>query len=171
MEKMEVNALLVEAYKQNIPKDDAMIGFTQHPSNVVLLKKAKKKEIKLFPLGHCSAVADKDLEQVVEKGKQVLVYYAGKAYAVQPFKSLTNFGKADSGCLCPYFFLKACDDEDLVKLTTTWVDHKSLKIPVLENKDVIEAKTLLFKDDSETSIAKGLKAVQPPKKKLRKADK
>lgn len=103
MEKMEVNALMVQAYKQNIPKDDAMIGFTQHPSNVVLLKKAAKKQVRLFPLGHCSAVADKDLPSVVEKGKQTLVYYKGKGFAVQPFKTLTNFDKPDSGCLCPYF--------------------------------------------------------------------
>ncbi|CAL1135362.1 unnamed protein product [Cladocopium goreaui] len=91
MERIEVNALLVDAYKQNLPKDDAMIGFTQHPSNVVLLKKAKKKEITLFPLGQCSAVADKDLQQVLNKGKQVLVYYNGKAYAIQPFKTWTSF--------------------------------------------------------------------------------
>lgn len=162
MDKMEVNALLVNAYKENVPKDDAMLGFTQHPSNLVLLKKAKKKEIKLFPLGQCSVVADQDLQQVLEKGKQVLVYYKSKAYAVQPFKALTNFVKAESGTLCPYFFVRIAEEESQANMAMTWVDHKGLKIPVLENKDALNKETLLFKDAGEQ--AKG-----PPKKKAKRA--
>ena len=94
IDKIQANALLVEAYMKNITKDDSMLGFTQHPSNLVLLKKAKKKEIRLFPVGLCSAVADKDLQQVLDKGKQVLVYYKEKAFAVQPSKALANFSKS-----------------------------------------------------------------------------
>jgi hypothetical protein len=169
MERIEVNALLVDAYKQNLPKDDAMIGFTQHPSNVVLLKKAKKKEITLFPLGQCSAVADKDLQQVLNKGKQVLVYYNGKAYAIQPFKTWTSFQKADSGCLCPYFFVRACEDEEDARLATTWVDHQGLKIPVLQNQGPLEAHTLLYKADHDPACARPNEAKQPPKKKAKKA--
>lgn len=162
MEKIEVNALLVEAYKKNVPKDDAMLGFTQYPTNLVSLKKIQQKHLKLYPLGQCSAVADKDLQQILEKGKQVLVYYKAKPYAVQPFKALTNFGKADSGTLCPYFFVKVAEEEAQGNLSLSWVDHKGLKIPVLENQDAINKETLLFRD------ADG-QAKEPPKKKAKKS--
>ena len=53
--KMKVNNLLMEAYMANkLPND--LLGFTSHPSNLVLLKKVKKKEKKLFPLGTCTLV-------------------------------------------------------------------------------------------------------------------
>lgn len=65
--------------------------------------------------------------------------------------------------------MKVCEDEEDAKLTTIWVDHQGLKIPVLENKDAIEAETVLLKDGCEQSSAKGSKDTQPPKKKTKKS--
>ena len=161
-ERMQVNALLMEAYMANKPDTDDLLNFTCHPSNLVLMKKVKKKAVQLFPVGLCSLVHRKDLHKILEKGKAVLVWWGDTPYQVQPFKTMANFNKADSdnGTLCPFFWVKGSADESTTNMTLAWVDFKHLKIPVLENQEPIAAETLLLRPDE------GI-AQEPPAKKAK----
>ena len=161
-ERMQVNALLMEAYMANKPDSDDLLNFTCHPSNLVLMKKVKKKALQLFPVGPCSLVQKKDLHNILEKGKAVLVWWGDIPYQVQPFKTMGNFNKpdTDNGILCPFFWVKGSEDESTTNMTLSWVEFKHLKIPVLENQEAIPAETLLLRPDE------GI-AQEPPAKKAK----
>ncbi|CAK9010996.1 unnamed protein product [Durusdinium trenchii] len=160
-DKMYVNAILMEAYMTNKLKEDDMVSFTLHPNNLVLMKKAKKKELRFFPAGTCTAVPEKDLEKIVEKNKATLVWYKNKPFNVQPFKAVTSLEKPENGIFCPFFWAKASEEASEINLATGWVDFKQLKIPVLENPDGISPQTLLFKSTEEHL------ELEPPAKKAK----
>lgn len=161
MEKIQVNALLMEAYMANRPADEELLGFTCHPNAIFALKKLKKKELKLLPIGNCVPVQEKEYDKIVNKGKGVVVWYAKKAYQVQPFKALANFQKPDANSiLCPFFWVKPSDKEGAVNMTTSWMEIKGLQIPVLENPDSLKHQTVLCK-------AADLIVQQPPAKKAK----
>ena len=146
-DKMQANALLMEAYMSN-KQDATLLGFTAHPSNLVSLKKIKVKGLKLYPLGTCTVAQEKDHEKYVEKCKATVVWYKKIAYQVQPFKAMVNFQKPDSGTLCPFFWVKAIEADEMteeINMSTTWVDYKGLQIPVLVNEEAVEQHTLLLK--------------------------
>lgn len=160
-ERMKVNALLMEAYMANKPAEDDLLGFTCHPAAIFALKKIKKKELKLLPLGTCVPVLEKDYDKIVNKGKAVVVWFAQKAYQVQPFKALTNFEKPDSSSiLCPFFWVKASEKQDAINMSASWMEMKGLQIPVLENSDGVKQQTLLRK-------AADVIVQQPPAKKAK----
>ena len=144
-DKMETNALLMEAYMSNKLQDAALLGFTAHPFNLVSLKKIKSRGLKLFPLGTCTLVQEKDYEKYVEKSKGIVVWYKKVAYHVQPFKAMQNFEKPDSGSLCPFFWVKAAEKPELVNMSTAWIDFKGLQFPVLQNDGAVEQHTVLLK--------------------------
>lgn len=145
-EKMKVNALLMEAYMANKPADEHLLGFTCHPAAIFALKKVNKKQLKLLPLGTCVRVLEKDYDKIVTKGKGVVVWFAQKAYQVQPFKALTNFQKPEANStLCPFFWVKTADTEDAINMTMSSMQLQGLKIPMLENSDPLKQDTLLLK--------------------------
>lgn len=101
IEKAIVNQLLMEAYMKNKLADDSLVGFALHPSNLFVMKKLKKKELKLYPLGTCSAAPEQDQANFLEKTKNVVVWFNGKPYLIQPFKNLSSFTKPESGTFLP----------------------------------------------------------------------
>ena len=149
IEKAIVNQLLMEAYMNNKLADDSLVGFALHPSNLFVMKKLKKKELKLYPLGTCSAAPEKDQANFLEKTKNVVVWFNEKPYLIQPFKNLSSFTKPESGTLCPYFWVKSTEAEEDINLQTAWVNHKGLKIPTLQNEDAIQAHTVLLKSSGQ----------------------
>lgn len=151
IEKATATQLLMEAYMSNKVADESLLAFASHPSNLFLMKKAKKKEVKLYPLGTLSAVAEPEKAKILEKTKNVVVYYKEKPYLIQPFKSLSSFTNPEAGSLCPFFWVKTSEDADKINLQTTWVNHKGLKIPVLENDEALPAQTLLLKSSGPQS--------------------
>lgn len=151
IEKATATQLLMEAYMSNKVADESLLAFASHPSNLFLMKKAKKKEVKLYPLGTLSAVAEPEKAKILEKTKNVVVYYKEKPYLIQPFKSLSSFTNPEAGSLCPFFWVKTSEDADKINLQTTWVHHKGLKIPVLENDEALPAQTLLLKSSGPQS--------------------
>ena len=163
-DKIQANALLKEAYMNNVLKDTDMLGFTAHPSGLVTLKKVKKSQLKLFPLGTCTPVQDKEYEKVVEKGKSVVVWFKGVAYQVQPYKSLAKFDPEENGALCPYFWVKAIEGDDQTNMSTTWVDFNGLQIPTLQNEEIVGPQMFLLK-------AKEAVPSLPPAKKAKTSSK
>ena len=144
-EKWQVQSLLMEAYLANKSQDAAFLGFTAHPFNLVSLKKIKSKGIKLFPLGTCTVVQEKDYEKIVEKCKAIVVWYKKVAYQVQPFKAMLNFQKPETGSLCPFFWVKATETLENVNMSSSWFEFKGLQIPVLQNDEAVEPHTVLLK--------------------------
>lgn len=160
-EKIKVNNLLMEAYMAHKPADEDSLGFTCHPAALFALKKLNKQQLKLLPIGTCVPVLEKEYDKIVNKGKGVVVWFGQKAYQVQPFKVLTNFQKPDANSiLCPFFWVKTSDKEDVINMTTSWLETQGLKIPVLENSDPVKQQTLLCK-------AADVIVQQPPAKKAR----
>ncbi|CAK9113132.1 Uncharacterized protein SCF082_LOCUS52448 [Durusdinium trenchii] len=159
MDKAQATALLMEAYMTNKPNDDTLLAFTCHPANLVLMKNVKKKQLKLYPMGTCSFIPAKEQETFLEKTKNAVVWYKEKPYQVQAFKAFSSFTKPDTeaGTLCPYFWVKSCDDQEEVNLQKSWTVYKGLKIPILENGEMIEAQTVLLKSAEQLE--------QPPAKK------
>lgn len=147
-DKWQVNALLMEAYLANKPGDGGVLGFTAHPFNLVALKKIRSKGIKLFPLGTCTAVQEKDYEKIVQKCKAIVVWYKKVAYQVQPFKPMLNFEKPDTGSLCPFFWVKTTETLENVNMSCSWVDFKGLQIPILQNEEAVEQHQILLKADA-----------------------
>ena len=78
---------------------------------------------------------------------------------MQAFKAFSSFTKPDTeaGTLCPYFWVKSCDDQEEVNLQKSWTVYKGLKIPILENGEMIEGQTVLLKSAEQLE--------QPPAKK------
>lgn len=160
IEKAVVSHLLMEAYMSNKLDDDSLLGFAAHPSNLFLMKKVKKKELKLYPIGTCSAVPEKDQAKTLEKTKNVVVWFNKRPYLIQPFKNLTSFTKPETGTLCPFFWVKSSEKQEEINLQTAWVTHKGLQIPILENDDPIQAQAILLKSS-------GQQPQGPPAKKAR----
>lgn len=162
IEKVTVTHLLMEAYMNNKLADDNLLGFTSHPSNLFVMKKVNKKALKLYPLGTCSAVPEKDQAKFLENTKNVVVWFNKKPYVIQPFKNLASFTKPDAGTLCPYFWVKNSEKEEDINLQTTWVNHRGLQIPILENGEPIQAHAVLLKSSGKSPQG-------PPAKKAKAA--
>ena len=158
IEKATVTQLLMDAYMSNKLADESLVGFASHPSNLFVMKKVKQKALKLYPLGTCSAVPEKDQAKFLEKTKNVVVWFNQKPYVINPFKNLSSFTKSDSGSLCPYFWVKSTEEEENINLQTSWVNHKGLVLPILENEEAIQAHTVLLKSS-------GQQVLGPPKAK------
>lgn len=165
VDKVQATALLMEAYMNN-KVGDGVLAFVSNPSNLAVLKKVKKKEIKLFPMGTCSLVPVKDQTKILEKAKHCVAWYKTKPYQIQPFKSFNNFAKPEeTGTLCPYYWVRSSGDDEEINLKMAWVEYRGLHIPILENEEPIEPKTLLLKSsDPDEVFAKG-----PPAKKAKTA--
>lgn len=154
IEKATATQLLMEAYMGNKVADESLLAFANYPSNLFLMKKAKKKEVRLFPLGTLSAVAEQDKAKILEKTKNVVVYFQENPYLIQPFKTLSSFTNPEAGTLCPFFWVKTSEDLQKINLQTTWITHKGLKIPILENDEALPAQTLLLKSSGPQSLDK-----------------
>ena len=70
------------------PADEELLGFTCHPNAIFALKKLKKKELKLLPIGNCVPVQEKEYDKIVNKGKGVVVWYAKKGLPGAALQSL-----------------------------------------------------------------------------------
>ncbi|CAK8988160.1 unnamed protein product [Durusdinium trenchii] len=156
VDKVQATALLMEAYMNN-KVGDGVLAFVSNPSNLAVLKKVKKKEIKLFPMGTCSLVPVKDQTKILEKAKHCVAWYKTKPYQIQPFKSFNNFAKPEeTGTLCPYYWVRSSGDDEEISLKMAWVEYRGLHIPILENEEPIEPKTLLLKSsDPDEVFGKG----------------
>ena len=157
-EKATATQLLMEAYMSNKVADESLLAFASHPSNLFLMKKAKKKEVRLYPIGTLSAVVEQDKAKTLQKTKNVVVWFQDNPYLIQPFKNLSSFTKSEAGTLCPFFWAKSSEEADKINLQTTWINHKGLKIPILENDEALPAQTLLLK-------CSGQQSQEPPAKK------
>ena len=160
IDKTMATHLLMQAYMSHKVADESLLGFATHPSNLFLLKKIKKKDLKLYPFGNCLPVAEKDQTKVFENTKNVLVWFKDKPYLVQPFKNLSSFTKPEAGTLCPYFWVKSSEEEEEINLQTVWVNFQGLQIPTLQNEDAIPEHSVLLKSSEQQPH-------EPPAKKAR----
>ena len=61
--RLQVNSFLLDAYMNSKKPNEEMLGFTMCPAGVMTLKKFKKKELQLYPVGFCNKPKDSAKEK------------------------------------------------------------------------------------------------------------
>ena len=136
--KAEAQHLLFQAYQHSSKPSEDQLGFAYNPHGLVCLKKVKKKQLQLYPIGL--------LGKFKEGSKATYVVFHGMKFSVTPLKTWNpNMKSEDPGMLCPYFAVKSIDDTDCVNLNSTWVQYQGLHLPILENQDGLDEETYLYK--------------------------
>ena len=152
--RLQVNSFLLDAYMNSKKPNEEMLGFTMCPAGVVTLKKFKKKELQLYPVGFCNKPKDSAKEK-----ERFCVKFNEVKYDLLPFKTFSNFDKPkDPGVLCPFWLVGTTEDENEANMSLAYIEYKGATIPILENKDGIGPNTWL------TRPSDVLKAELPAKK-------
>jgi hypothetical protein len=77
------------------------------------------------------------------KVKNVILEFQQEKFAVQSFKSLTEFTLEAEGMLVPYHYVQSIPQEEEPNMEVKMMTVKGVKLPVLTNKVGVPQNTLL----------------------------
>lgn len=140
LKKTQLQLILLEAFKDSISELHGSLLFASMPGPALFCsQKLKKGQLVLYPMGTVQSCKGK----VFAKLKGLILEYQQEKFAVQNFKSLTDFHAKAEGMLVPFHYVQSIPLEEDPNMELKTITVKGVKIPVLSNKVPVPENTLL----------------------------
>lgn len=165
LKKTQLQLILLEAFQSSISEVHGSLLFASMPGpGLFCSQKLKKGQLVLYPMGTVQSLKGKDSSKV----KNVILEFQQEKFAVQSFKSLTEFTLEAEGMLVPYHYVQSIPEEEEPNMEVKMMTVKGVKLPVLTNTVAVPQNTLLTRALAVENESEGEPGDEGAPKKKRK---